>query len=152
MVMEKAVLVEGFESLMKQQETMMQTTYLIGAIMAIAILLNTLLMNLAERDSELATLRVLGASSSRLAIILTIEHAFIGLIGGLAGVGASIAMLSGLATTFSTWQFHLPVMIDLTASVKVLAFVFFASLATTPLGMWRIHKMDLLDVVARHER
>ena len=34
--------------------------------MAIAILFNTLLINLSERDAELATLRVLGASRTRL--------------------------------------------------------------------------------------
>ena len=40
----------------------MQVIYFIGGLMAVAVLFNTLLINLSERDTELATLRVLGAS------------------------------------------------------------------------------------------
>ena len=72
-------MVEGFNELIEQQKNAMQAVYVLGGIMAIAILFNTLLINLSERDSELATLRVLGASRTRLAVILTVEHTFIGL-------------------------------------------------------------------------
>ena len=150
-VITKQELITGFEEILKQQESIMMSTYMIGAIMAVAILFNTLMMNLAERDNELATLRVLGASVKDLAIILTIEHAFIGIIGGIAGVATSILMFKGMASAFSTWQFYMPVTIDMLVAVKVLLFIFVASLATTPFGMWRIRKMDLLEVVSRHQ-
>lgn len=150
-VVTKEELLIGFEEILKQQESAMMSTYVIGAIMAVTILFNTLMMNLAERDSELATLRVLGASVKDLAIILTIEHAFIGLVGGIAGVAASILMFQGLASAFSTWQFFMPVTIDTMVSLQVLLFIFLASIVTTPFGMWRIKKMDLLDVVSRHQ-
>jgi putative ABC transport system permease protein len=150
-VITKKELLTGFNEVLKQQEKAMKSTYMIGAIMAVAILFNTLMMNLAERDNELATLRVLGASIKDLAIILTIEHAFIGLVGGIAGVATSILMFQGMASTFSTWQFFMPATIDQFVALKVLLFIFIASLATTPFGMWRIRKMDLLDVVSRHQ-
>ena len=65
-IVEKETMVATFEELIEQQKAVMQSIYVLGALMAIAILFNTLLINLSERDAELATLRVLGASRTRL--------------------------------------------------------------------------------------
>ena len=151
-IVEKETMVAVFEDLLDQQKDMMQSIYVLGALMAIAILFNTLLINLSERDAELATLRVLGASRTRLAIILTVEHMFIGLIGGLAGALASVGYYSGVASVASTWVFHMPVVIDYTVFSQIIGFVLFAALLTTPVGVYRIGRMNLLEVVARHER
>ncbi len=88
----------------------------------------------------------------RLALILTVEHSFIGLIGGIAGVIASIAMMGVFASMMTTWEFYIPMAIDYIVSLEVIAFVLIASLLTTPIGIWRIGRMDLLEVVSRHER
>jgi len=151
-VVEKETMVATFEELIEQQKAVMQSIYVLGALMAIAILFNTLLINLSERDAELATLRVLGASRSRLAIILTVEHMFIGLVGGLAGALASVGFYTGVANVSSTWVFHIPVVIDYTVFSQIIGFVLFAALLTTPVGVYRIGRMNLLEVVARHER
>jgi putative ABC transport system permease protein len=151
-IVEKETMVATFEELIEQQKAMMQSIYVLGALMAIAILFNTLLINLSERDAELATLRVLGASRSRLAIILTVEHMFIGLVGGLAGALASVGFYSGVASVSSTWIFHIPVVIDYTVFSQIIGFVLVAALLTTPVGIYRIGRMNLLEVVARHER
>ena len=151
-IVEKETMVATFEELIEQQKAMMQSIYVLGALMAIAILFNTLLINLSERDAELATLRVLGASRMRLAIILTVEHMFIGLVGGLAGALASVGFYSGVASVSSTWVFHIPVVIDYTVFSQIIGFVLFAALLTTPVGIYRIGRMNLLEVVARHER
>ncbi len=152
MTLEKKTLIEGFNAVLEQQQGAMQVMYGVGAILAIAVLFNTLLMNLAERDTELATLRVLGASRMRLATILTVEHAFIGLIGGIAGALASIAMMQGLTSMMTSWEFYIPMHVDFISALMVIGFVLFAALLTTPIGIWRIGKMNLLEVVARHER
>jgi putative ABC transport system permease protein len=151
-IVEKETMVATFEELIEQQKAVMQSIYVLGALMAIAILFNTLLINLSERDAELATLRVLGASRSRLAIILTVEHMFIGLVGGLAGALASVGFYTGVANVSSTWVFHIPVVINYTVFSQIIGFVLFAALLTTPVGVYRIGRMNLLEVVARHER
>ena len=151
-IVEKTIMVKSFKDSMRQQTEVMQSVYAIGGLLAIAILFNTLLINLSERDSELATLRVLGASRSRLAVILTVEHTFIGLLGGIAGALASIGYYSAMARLSSTWVFHFPVIIDYYVIFKIIGFVLVAALLTTPVGIWRIGRMDLLEVVARHER
>jgi len=151
-IVEKETMVATFEELIEQQKAMMQSIYVLGALMAIAILFNTLLINLSERDAELATLRVLGASRTRLAIILTVEHMFIGLVGGLAGALASVGFYSGVASVSSTWIFHIPVVINYAVFSQIIGFVLVAALLTTPVGIYRIGRMNLLEVVARHER
>ena len=60
-ITQKQDMIEAFDSLMEQQQQFYNAILLLGVIIAIAVLFNTLLMNLSERDSELATLRVLGA-------------------------------------------------------------------------------------------
>ena len=151
-IVEKEAMVEGFNELIEQQKNAMQAVYVLGGIMAIAILFNTLLINLSERDSELATLRVLGASRTRLAVILTVEHTFIGLVGGIAGALASIAYYAGMSNAFSTWAFHIPVIINTAVFLQIIGFVLVAALLSTPVGILRIGRMNLLEVVARHER
>ena len=151
-IVQKEAMVEGFNELIEQQKNAMQAVYVLGGIMAIAILFNTLLINLSERDSELATLRVLGASRTRLAVILTVEHTFIGLVGGIAGALASIAYYAGMSNAFSTWAFHIPVIINTAVFLQIIGFVLVAALLTTPVGILRIGRMNLLEVVARHER
>ena len=151
-IVEKETMVATFEELIDQQKAIMQSIYVLGALMAIAILFNTLLINLSERDAELATLRVLGASRTRLAIILTVEHMFIGLVGGFAGALASVGFYQGIASVSSTWVFHIPVVINYAVFSQIIGFVLFAALLTTPVGIYRIGRMNLLEVVARHER
>ena len=58
--------IKTFESLLEQQQQFIQSIQFLGIVIAIAVLFNTLLMNLAERDTELATLRVLGAPMNKL--------------------------------------------------------------------------------------
>ena len=72
--------------------------------------------------------------------------------GGIAGALASIAYYAGMSNAFSTWAFHIPVIIDSTVFLQIIGFVLFAALLTTPVGIYRIGKMNLLEVVARHER
>ena len=77
--------IKTFETLLEQQQQFVQSIQFLGIVIAIAVLFNTLLMNLAERDTELATLRVLGAPMSKLGKMMFWEHLGIGLIGGILG-------------------------------------------------------------------
>ena len=73
-ITQKQDMIEAFDSLMEQQQQFYNAILLLGFIIAIAVLFNTLLMNLSERDSELATLRVLGAPIRRIGTMLLGEH------------------------------------------------------------------------------
>ena len=99
-------LIRGIESLLDQQTQVLGTIMVLGFIFTLAVMFNTMVMNLAERDFELATLRVLGASTGSLSVMLLFESTIIGLIGGLLGVIFAFGGALGLAAEFSTWQFY----------------------------------------------
>ena len=145
-VVVKDDVVEGFTDLMNKQSQMLDLFIFIGIGMAAAVLLNTLLMNLAERDSDLATLRVLGASRRRLALMLLGEHIAIGLVGGILGAIMAIYGAVAFAKAFSQWAFYFVIEVDPYVASGLVAVVVAISIAITPIGIWRIHRMDLVDM------
>ena len=118
-----------------------------GILIAVAVLFNTLVMNLAERDTELATLRVLGASNNRLGLMLFGEHLGIGLIGGVLGCVFSILGTKLMMSTFVTWMAYFTVAPSTDSIFTLIGIVVFISISMTPFGMWRIKKMDLVEKV-----
>ena len=118
-----------------------------AVLLAAIVMFNTMLMNMSERDRELATLRVLGASSSRLGVMLLLEAIGIGLVSGIVGVLFAFGGALGLATAFSTWQFYFPVVIDPGVAVELVVAVVGLALLTTPVGIWRLRRLDLVEKV-----
>ena len=104
-------------------------------------------MNLAERDTELAPLRVLGASNNRLGLMLFGEHLGIGLIGGILGCIFSIMGTKLLMASFVTWTAYFSVSPSNESILLLIGIVVFISISLTPFGMWRIKKMDLVENV-----
>ena len=138
---------EAFETIMEQQEGIFIAIEGLGILIAIAVLFNTLVMNLAERDTELATLRVLGASNNRLGLMLFGEHLAIGLIGGILGCLFSILGTKLMLATFVSWSAYFTVTASNSSIFILIGIVVFISISLTPFGMWRIKKMDLVAKV-----
>ena len=89
-IVERNTLLEGVKSLIEKQTDLFQAIMYLGLLFTFAVMLNTMIMNVAERDFELATLRVLGASTTRLGSMLLFESVLIGIIGGIIGVILSL--------------------------------------------------------------
>ncbi|MEE2812795.1 MAG: FtsX-like permease family protein [Candidatus Thermoplasmatota archaeon] len=138
---------DAFESLMEQQQGIFLAIEGLGILVAVAVLFNTLIMNLAERDRELATLRVLGASNNRLGAMLFGEHLVIGLIGGILGCIFSLMGTKFLMSTFVTWSAYFTVAPSNDSLFLLIGIVVFISISLTPFGMWRIKRMDLVEKV-----
>ena len=102
-VVERQTLINGMNSLIEQQTQIFQAMMYLGLMFTIAVMFNTMIMNVAERDFELATLRVLGASTRSLGLMLLFESLLIGIIGGLVGVafayGGAVGLGHPLAAT-----------------------------------------------------
>ena len=112
-IVERQTLLDGINSLLDQQTQIFQGMMYLGLLFTIVVMFNTMIMNVAERDFELATLRVLGASTRSLGLMLLFESLLIGVIGGIVGVLFAYAGAVGLAASFSSWQFIVPVTIIL---------------------------------------
>ena len=146
-IVERNTLLEGVKSLIEKQTDLFQAIMYLGLLFTFAVMLNTMIMNVAERDFELATLRVLGASTTRLGSMLLFESVLIGIIGGIIGVIFAYAGAVGLAASFSSWQFFFPVLLVNSVAYDLLLGVLVIAIAMTPIGIWRLRKMDLVEKV-----
>ena len=89
-VTQKEDLISTFETLLEQQQAIFGSVLALGIVIAIVVLFNTLIMNLAERDVEIATLRVLGAPIKKIGGMMLGEHIAIGLIGGILATDSQL--------------------------------------------------------------
>jgi putative ABC transport system permease protein len=146
-IIDKQQTIDAMESLMEDQQAFFISIQLLGIVVAIVVLFNTLIINLAERDLELATLRVLGAPISRIGSMMLGEHFAIGLIGGVLGAIFSILGTQWMISSLVQWSFYFKVDADPLISSYLVGIVLFISIALTPVGMWRVHRMDLVEKV-----
>ncbi len=146
-IQERDSLLRGIESLLDQQTQVLGAVMGLGFIFTLAVMFNTMVMNLTERDFELATLRVLGASTGSLSVMLLFESVIIGLIGGLFGVIFAFGGAIGLAAEFSTWQFYFPVVLVTNVAFQLISVVLLLSIAMVPVGILRLRNMDLVEKV-----
>lgn len=146
-VVERQTLIDGMNSLIEQQTQIFQAMMYLGLMFTIAVMFNTMIMNVAERDFELATLRVLGASTRSLGFMLLFESLLIGIIGGLVGVAFAYGGAVGLAASFSSWQFFVAIVIVPSVAYQLMAGVIIIAVAMTPIGIWRLRRMDLVEKV-----
>ena len=107
----------------------------------------TMIINLSERDVEIATLRVLGAPINRLGWMMFGEHLAIGLIGGILGFLFTLVGTQAMISSVVQWSFFMTVSADPVVAMELIGIVVFISVILTPYGMWRIRKMDLVEKV-----
>ena len=143
----KSDAINTFETLLEKQKQIFYAIEFLGVIIAIAVLFNTLLMNIAERDTELATLRVLGAPMNKLGKMLLWEHLGIGVIGGILGAIFAYFGTVLLASSMVQWAFYFTISPAPSAIITIAGVIIGISVALTPFGMWRIKKMNLVDKV-----
>ena len=146
-VTEISQLRETFTTLMEQQQQFFNAILFLGILIAVVVLFNTLLMNLSERDLELATLRVLGASIWRLGGMLLVEHLIIGVIGGIIGAIISLYGAQAMIQASVQWAFFFKIEPNWTIIYSLITTVVVISVALVPFGMWRISKMELVEKV-----
>jgi len=146
-ITQKQDMLDSFDSLFEKQQGIYNAILGLGVIIAIAVLFNTLLMNLSERDSELATLRVLGAPISRIRSMMLGEHLAIGLIGGVLAAVFTIVMAQYMISSLVQWAFFFTLQPDIMAALELIIVVVVISVMCTPYGTWRVSRMDLVEKV-----
>jgi predicted permease len=105
----------------------------IGVVLLIACanVANLLLVRAEGRQQELATRMALGASSARIAASLLTESVFLGVLGGIVGLGFAFAALRGLVAIAPAYLPRLenisldPLVIVFTLAVSLLAGLLF---------------------------
>ena len=134
----------AFDEAWENNSALFYVFLLMGAALAIAVLLNTLAINLTEHDNEFATLRILGASGARIGTILLFENMVIGLLGGVIGAWASIATAQWMGAAFTTWSWYFDFPIDWRIVFLVTGMILVSALSVTPIGTHRVKNMNLV--------
>lgn len=86
------------DSLEQAEQQMQQIQYLLGAIGGVSLLvaaigiMNTMMMSIYERTREIGIIKVLGCRMDNIAGLFLAEAAYIGLFGGIAGLGISYGL------------------------------------------------------------
>ena len=136
---------KSMDTLLEQQQGILFAMNGLGLLIAFAVLFNTLVMNIAERDFELSTLRVLGAPMNKLGIMLLGEHLFIGIVGGIIACFASVLMANLMLESMVQWAFYFTIEPTFYHISVIGGIVVGMAVALTPLGMRRIYKMNLIE-------
>jgi len=146
-VIDKDDLASSYEKILEAQQNFMGAILFLGILIAIVVLFNTLIINLSERDREIATLRVLGAPMNRLGWMMFWEHLAIGLIGGTLAFLLTLVGTQAMIASFVQWSFYMSITANPLVAIQLIGIVTFISVILTPYGMRRIRKMDLVEKV-----
>ena len=146
-ITERQVLIASFDALKEFQQGFFNAIMALGILIAIAVLFNTLLMNLSERDTELATLRVLGAPISKIRMMMLGENIAIGLIGGILAVFFTVLMAQSFIASLVNWSFYFTLQPQASAIFELVGVVVVISVLCTPYGSWRVSRMNLVEKV-----
>jgi len=79
-------IVRMFEEMMKMMRSFIFAMFLFGGSLAFVIMFNTISMNIIERESEIATMRMLGMGTGRIAWLVTQENLWLSAIGLAVGL------------------------------------------------------------------
>ena len=146
-IVERQTMLDGINALLEQQSKAFDSMLFLGLLFTLVVMFNTMIMNIAERDFELATLRVLGASTWSIGTMLLFESILIGFIGGIVGIIFAFGGAVALASAFSSWQIFLPVSVDPGVALQIMGIVLVIAISMVPFGIWRIKRMDLVEKV-----
>ena len=146
---------DAYDSLMK---TMGESIGMMGFItvffagtIAFSIIYNITAVSLAERERELASLRVLGFTKKEVGRVLYNENILLGAIGIIIGVPVGVWLSRLLTILYDTemirMPFHISARTILIAVFVSAFFILISNLATHR----KIHKLDLIETLKERE-
>lgn len=122
-----------------------------GLIVNIGILYNTMRMNLSERSRELASLRVLGFRKSEISYILFGEIALLVILAIPLGLVIGYGLIFLIANGMQSEIYRIPLVVYPT-TYSYVAVVTLASAALSALAIYhRIHRLNLIEVLKTRE-
>ncbi|WP_433756790.1 FtsX-like permease family protein [Nocardia sp. CA-135398] len=125
---------------------------ILGATLAFTVIYVTMTVNLAERTTELATLRAAGVSARRLTAALAIENLTATLLAVPLGLAAGIAAACAFLRSFTSDMFDIDLAIGaIPPLLAVAAVVAAAALSQLPAGRL-VQRIDVARVVRERAR
>lgn len=144
-VMVKEDMLRSLLELMEFADFYQTILFAFGFAMAFVVIYNTFTANVVERTREIATMRTIGESNSRLAVMVTIENLLLAVIGLPLGIWLGVQAAQALYSSFSTEAYTLTAVIH-TSSVVWLSLSMIGVLLVSEIPpIRRIFKLDLAE-------
>ena len=140
------------DALKAAQESAAQLQMLLGAIGGVSLLIaaigimNTMMMSIYERTKEIGIIKVLGCRMRNIAVLFLTEAAYIGLFGGLIGMGISYG-LSAVMNVAVLQSVGMQSVIPVYLSLGAVAFSIFVALISGMYPAIRAMRLSALTAI-----
>ncbi|MGH7137682.1 MAG: ABC transporter permease, partial [Pirellulales bacterium] len=139
------------ETLIKNQRVFIGLLVLFAGVIFFGSVLNSSLISLAEREREVATLRVLGYNEWQVGNLFLRESALVNTLGTLAGMPLGYFLNWGITVAYDTEMFRIPVVDPMgSCLITFLLGTAFALLAHS-IVQRAIFRMDWLEAMKTRE-
>ena len=119
--------------------------YGFGWAMAFVVIYTTFTSNILERTREIATMRTIGESNSRLAVMVTIENVLLALAAIPLGIWLGIKTAEAIYASFSSEAYTLKATIVPQSVVMLVLSIFVVLLLSEIPAIRRIFRLDLAE-------
>jgi putative ABC transport system permease protein len=119
--------------------------YVFGWAMAFVVVYTTFTSNILERSREIATMRTIGESNSRLAVMVTIENVMLALAGIPLGIWLGKLAADAIYASFSSEAYSLKATMSWESVVSLSAMTLGVLLISEVPAIRRIFKLDLAE-------
>ncbi|MCX5772143.1 MAG: FtsX-like permease family protein [Candidatus Hydrogenedentes bacterium] len=126
-------------------------TVLFAGVIAFAIIYNSTMVSLAERQRELASMRVLGFSAGEVGRILYLENLMLSAVGLVLGIPLGIGGSRIIITAYETDLYRLPFKIGPRTYVYTLLFTVLFVIMANLTARRKVIKLDMVEVLKERE-
>jgi putative ABC transport system permease protein len=119
--------------------------YGFGWAMAFVVIYTTFTSNILERTREIATMRTIGESNSRLAVMVTVENVLLALVGIPLGIWMGVKAAQAMYASFSSEAYSLQAVIVPESVAMLVASTLVVLLLSEIPAIRRIFRLDLAE-------
>ena len=124
---------------------------LFAVLIGFAVIYNTSVITLSERNRELASMMVLGMHPGEVLSVVTFEQWFIGGFAMVAGIPATKLMLFGMAESLNNDVYSMPTTLSAIAICTAFLITITSILIAQRLAGRKIQKLSLVEVLKSRE-
>ena len=150
-VSSRADMIQNLEIVLKTQSIFIALLVLFAGIVFFGSILNASLVSLAERQREVATLRVLGYGPWQVGSLLFRESMITTILGTLLGMPLGYLLMLATAEAYASDLFRLPIVTSSGLWILTMVMAIIFGLITHLFVQRAINKMDWLDALKIQE-
>lgn len=135
-------------------DSMVATNFILtlfAGVIAISVIYNSTIINLVEREKEIASLQVLGFNESEVGRIIFSENILLSLVGMLLGLPLGHYFCKAMTVAYDTEFFRIPFFISTFTYFLCAGIITFFVIITNAFLKRRIYQINIVDVLKTRE-